>query len=786
MGRSGTRTFRYLAGVVALTLMGGLLPTLPAAASTAAPAQSQEADQPSREERLAAEHARAADRAAMTGKPVRVQSLTTEHDEVVALPRGGFERRSRVEPVRTKKDGAWREIDTTLTVRSDGTVAPKVASVDLALSGGGNALPLARIAHDGVDVALGWDAKFWGKSLPKPDLDGDTARYRDVLDGVDLEIKVAATGFRQVLVVKNAEAARSPKLKKLHFGQKVKGGQVKKEARTGQKAEASKPAPSTLEVVDGGGDVVFVGNASQMWDSSGKVADKFREATVAEDDDKQAVMGVDVDSDSVEITPDQEFLSDSDTEYPVYIDPNYICTTCDSRDDYLVVYQKAGSVGDTSWNNDDENLLKVGHVDDVSARSYFDFDISDVPSTANISSANLHLTVNNSYYPDCRGTTYVYATSYIYSSMYWGNEPSKGDYIGVINSSNRPSNETECVGDWQRTSTVTPVVQSLRDGGKGQATFGLYASTYSSTTDWRRFRTNPGLTIRYWLPPRPPTSVTTFNGTVSVGCSGSSTSPTWVGAGYVELAAKMSNPSLPSGASYVGESGLVSAKFAYRRTGATSWNYHTTAPKSSGTSHRLRLSSTFAVDGPFEWMVKAEDENGHGSAFVGSAEGKPCYVTVDRVAPSTPVVNSTDYPSADETDPASGGVGKTGWFTITPGAATGWQGTNDVKCYHWALVPDTATKCNTTADSNGKATIAITPEKEGRHVLYVKAFDKAGNPSFTPREYSFKVASGGGPISSWELEDNGNDSIGTKPLALNNASFGEGHAKRGQIGRAHV
>lgn len=772
-------------------MLGSLaLPQLPAAAQ--APAASQTSTEQPEADALLAEHERAAAKAYMTGKPVPVESLTTETEQVLAQPRGGFERVSTVEPTRTKKSGKWQDIDTTLTLRSDGTVAPKVTEVDLALSGGGSSVPLAQVAHDGVEVTLGWDTTFWGKGLPKPELSGDTGLYREVLAGVDLEVQVTGEGFRQVLIVKTAEAARNPKLDELRFHHKVEGGQVEKEL-TDAPAGPGEPAPSTLEVTDSGGDVVFEGDASRMWDSSGKIADTYREATVAEDDDRAAVMGVEVDADSVEITPDQEFLADPATEYPVFIDPNYICVTCDSRDDYLVVYEKNGSVGDRSWNNDDENLLKVGQVHDVKARSYFDFDISDVPTTANITSATLQLTVNNSYYPDCRGTTTVYFTSYISSSMYWGNEPTKGwgvdgdGYVGTINQGNKPSGTSECTGNWQRTSSVTPGIQDLRRDSHGQATFGLYASTYASATDWRRFKTNPGLTIKYSLPPKVPASQSTVVDTTSVGCS-SALKVDWVTKGAdVTLKAKVDNVSTPEGSTYDGGS-WVRAKFAVKGYGDSSWSYYPTSYQATGGTHTLDVPAEFLQvqaeqERYFEWRVRSEDSLwsesngvGHASAYVGSGVNQSCFVMVDLKSPDTPGVTSDDNVYPPLGSGAHGGVGKTGEFTLSPGTATGWQGSVDVAKYKWSLEPDKFDK-TALAGTNGTAKIAVTPTKTGLNTIYVKAYDKAGNTSLrvtkianrpdTHEAYTFDVAGGEvGLRGSWELDGSGAGRPGQPTLTL--------------------
>src|SRR5262245_12562297 len=57
-----------------------------------------------------------------TGKPVEVAAETTETTRVMANPDGTFTLRSSAMPTRVRKDGAWREVDTTLVPHTDGTV----------------------------------------------------------------------------------------------------------------------------------------------------------------------------------------------------------------------------------------------------------------------------------------------------------------------------------------------------------------------------------------------------------------------------------------------------------------------------------------------------------------------------------------------------------------------------------------------------------------------------------------------------------------------------------------
>lgn len=128
------------------------------------------------------EDAKALAKAARTGKLVEITSLRGESSEVYATPEGHLEAREHLRPLRTRVDGAWRAIDTTLTRGADGTVLPRATTIGLTFSGGGSA-PLVRMTKNGRELALSWPGE-----LPSPELNGNTVTYPEVLPGVDLRM----------------------------------------------------------------------------------------------------------------------------------------------------------------------------------------------------------------------------------------------------------------------------------------------------------------------------------------------------------------------------------------------------------------------------------------------------------------------------------------------------------------------------------------------------------------------------------------------------------------------
>jgi hypothetical protein len=139
-----------------------------------------------------------------TKQPVEVTALRSETRQVFAEPDGTLVLEQHPRPVRVRKQGRWQDVDTTLTTRPDGSVAPVATAVDLSFSGGGTS-PLARMARGAKALELGWQG-----ALPTPVLDGDTATYPEVLPGVDLSVRADVDGFSHLLVVKTPEAARNP------------------------------------------------------------------------------------------------------------------------------------------------------------------------------------------------------------------------------------------------------------------------------------------------------------------------------------------------------------------------------------------------------------------------------------------------------------------------------------------------------------------------------------------------------------------------------------------------
>lgn len=122
------------AGAVALAVGMGLLPTL-----LAAPAHAEDASELTAEQKVLLQ-------AKESGERVELTAQRSERTTVFANPDGHtFTQEESAVPVRVAKDGGgWQAPDATLEVRSDGSVAPRAAAVDMEFSGGGADAPWSR------------------------------------------------------------------------------------------------------------------------------------------------------------------------------------------------------------------------------------------------------------------------------------------------------------------------------------------------------------------------------------------------------------------------------------------------------------------------------------------------------------------------------------------------------------------------------------------------------------------------------------------------------------------
>ncbi|WP_143219171.1 LamG domain-containing protein [Actinokineospora bangkokensis] len=682
----------------------------------------------------------------------------TETEEVVANPDGSFTLRSYERPVRVRSGAGWTPVDTTLVVRSDGTIAPRAAAVDLAISGGGAgsaAKPLVRMAHQGKEVGLGWSS-----DLPVPRLDGPVATYPEVLPGVDLRVTADVLGFSEVLVVKSAEAARNPALRKVSFRSHTKGTRVR--AVPGA-ASADKP---NLEVLDDAGAPVFTGGSTRMWDSGddgGRGAGKGR---------RTAAMGTELGAGTVSIVPDQAFLNDPATTYPVFLDPDYSCSACGKAAHTVV---QSGYPNAANWNATGGSLndLKSGYQTTDSSgisRTYLRMNSSAIAGK-DIKWATLNTTLNYSWWGSANAKpTELYLVNPIGPGTTWNAQPGGWVYQGNSNTTNQ-GQAANVAMQFPATAAAT----SSAAGGWPDITFLLKGEQEGNTYSWRRFGLNPYLEVHYNSVPNNPVGHAMERG--SVPCVKGANRP-WIATKTPTVQAWVSDPDGGSLGVKVATSG---GPYGQDTPGSYRDNFSsvpwigTPGPNAGALAQVTVPAGWIGADGIYKWAVKVTDGERESPRW-----DWDCEFSVDSTVPLAPVLAPSNSPQ-NQGDTAAFTVkvdmATSGFYDIdrfvytTDGSEPSTQGSPSVAAVQGT---DSAGKPIATAALNTTAVYAT------QNLVKVRAVNKAGTPGPNASCAGGLVASGAScayvvaPLTSaallkgaWSIDDTWGTSASDQVGALN-------------------
>ncbi|WP_306321768.1 MULTISPECIES: LamG-like jellyroll fold domain-containing protein [unclassified Streptomyces] len=759
-GSRGRRAAVIPATLTALLASGlGVLPSLTGDAPAAAAADKAMST-------TAAGTGDAQAKAAKSGKKVEVLALRDERSTTVANPDGTFTTTEYVQPIRTRKDGKWQDIDTALVKQANGTYAPKAALTAMTFSGGGDKT-FAQLEKDGRSLSLDWQAK-----LPKPRIDGSTATYTNVLDGVDLKITASAEGFSHVLVVKNAKAAANPDLAKLQLPVDTDSVKLTKTASGGLEAK---------DKTSGG--TVFEAAQPMMWDSSqGMASDGDSSSpsptpsvpatastdagdTVTPPDGAQvADVAVDTAADSVTLTPDADLLQGKDTVYPVYIDPVYKTA---NRTSWTMV--SSYSSGSSFWKFDDDE--GVGRCPaNVSYRCTSGSDVKRqffaLPTGSfegkDIVKAEFAVTMVHTYSDSARsvqlGRVNSSGASAINSGTDWDNQPPLKDAI----TSQSPTNPAgSCTSTNQNVRFgVTGTVQKAADSGWDTTTFRLKAGDEGDYSYWKRFCGNAHLEVTYNRPPLQPAMddlTMTPGGVCEYGNAAEH---------YVAQAPKLKAviKDLDHGDTGSNTETLQAEFHVWWTSGGKTYDKYTSSKKlsttdatKSGQTGQATFSYTVgtnSADDPDDaaytipqnttiaWAVRGSDGQSWGPWSL-AGDSTRCEFIYDATAPKAPAVTSTEYP---DDDAWHAGIGDYGSFTFD-------SASTDVASYKYRFKGDSAWKSVNAESTGGPATVRWMPPDEGPMYVEAKAVDGAGNAQKTPTAYTFLVSDGRAPAAGWTLGD---------------------------------
>jgi hypothetical protein len=254
----------------------------------------------------------ALDTAQATGKPVTVNSLTTELSQTVANPDGTLTSTDYVLPVRVREKGAWQPVSATLRQTASGSWQPQAVPSAVSLSGGG-AGPLATLTSvTGQAMSLSFPV-----TLPAPVVSGATATYDSVWPDTDLQVTVNTLGgLTWTIIAGNATAAANPALRNLNLG--ISGPDLS--VTSDQAGGLSATAPS--------GSAQFSGPPTTMWDSrtsgssspAARAAGAPRKSTATSPGwaARIAMVKGALTGRTLHMTPSTSLLS-STADYPVYV-----------------------------------------------------------------------------------------------------------------------------------------------------------------------------------------------------------------------------------------------------------------------------------------------------------------------------------------------------------------------------------------------------------------------------------------------------------------------------------
>ena len=741
----------------------------------------------------ATEEHKALAKAVETGERVEVVGARTEFSTTFANPDGkSFRLEQSVVPVRARvAGGGWAKPNATLEVRSDGSVGPKAATVDVAFSGGGDGADLARIAREGRSLEMGWPGK-----LPKPTLEGDTAVYAEVLPGVDLRMTATAEGFRDVLVVKTPQAAANPKLKRVDFSFKARGLKVRPTERGG------------LAATDANARKVFAVPPAMMWDSSGSATTTQpappttgRVQAAAEATSpfkgprpgaKHAGLPVKLGKETLSVTPDTKLLGQKNAQaFPVYIDPQVTWSESERtllRSDGYESYgwdngsddrgQGVGKCG--TWNG---YYCGPGYVQ----RLYFEFSPASLAGK-HVLDATFRVTEPWAFQCDPRWVDLV-RTNNISASTTWSSRPAALDLMVDRNvSAGRGSlcdpDQPDAPIDFNDNSAesnenLTPTVRDFAAGKFSRLTLEIRAHDESDASAWKRFKNDGVLAVDYVGKPYYPSPHGLIAGSGTV-CSKDSTKPSIVSDPTPQVAATVRTYS-------GGEAGaMLKAAFRVERQSGTSMvkdQPDFTSPTGTGyigAGKKATASIPVALSENTLYRVSAWTNSywNNFSNVLSSGNAGTCYFKVDTTAPKAPVVTAeSTYELCTTTCVPKGGPGTAGTFKFAP--ATG----DTVSAYQYRRSGQTTWSASI---SGSTVTQSVAPPEPGTYNLEVRAVDGLGRWGAS-QIVSFLVNEGSGPVGRWHFDEDSGvaiDSSTTVAANQDNAtlSASAGRDDRGRRG----
>ncbi|MFD4395201.1 ricin-type beta-trefoil lectin domain protein [Kitasatospora sp. NPDC058478] len=732
--------------------VGGLAPIVP---SSPAPART-----PAQQAMLDA-----LAKAKTTGKPVTVETLTNEASRTIANPDGTLTSTDNAQAVRTKRGGAWADIDSTLRANTDGTFSPAVATTGLKFSGGG-AGPMATVTtDDGKSLAV--NAPF---ALPKPSVTGANATYTDVLPGVDLQLTALSQGgWRDAIIVRTKEAAESAALKSLTFPVSAQGLSMTKDQSGGITVvddsgvtrfrapvplqwDSSKPAPSTATADRASRDSVRAALAAAPTPApTGSASGIPSTAEEPGDGANVAAITTKITPAAIELTPDHDALGSGDG--PWYLDPSLVAATSSVQ----------GSVEVQENHKKAENFNKKSnlatgycgyHSSDPSLdcgdlgrqRAYFQFGINPVlytkpggaESPPSIRTSTLNFQVTGASSPGTNTPLVVYsAPKPIHEHTNWTDQPC-GDNKAVVMENCPTVNGQWITGTGPLAVDVTDMMKQAIAGQWPWWTVGIAPMGNEWDMTFRHYiANNPSITTTYditptvWYPRTSPAPGFAWNNSAAECTTGGAhpwDNPGWIGANQnINLTANSYSPA--------GQTLHTDYQMWDDNDANFSWTQGRWGTSYNDPGPSVGVGSL--SDGhQYGWTARATDE------ILTSPMTPWCYFRVDRTNPRVSI-SSTDFPPSGTPNPTPAKyMNDPGAFTINaedPAPGAGLQASG-VACVRVSTDPTPVVgwRCGQNGTLPPGQPYTYKPRDWGTNTLYAWAMDNAGNYS-QPAVYNFYV-----------------------------------------------
>ncbi|MFJ7990532.1 DNRLRE domain-containing protein [Streptomyces sp. NPDC096351] len=443
------------------------------------------------------------------------------------------------------------------------------------------------------------------------------------------------------------------------------------------------------------------------------------------------------------LTPNQDFLSDPATVYPVFIDP----TVKKHTQDWTTAYSrhpKATFFNGKDFNKGGTHEARVGFESDTwgTSRSYFNIAYDKNLKGARIQKATLRMLETYAWSCSARAMS-VHVTSPINGRTNWKNAPPLTDTnLAAPARSFAHGYKTSCRDDYE-TFNVLGAAQKAADQGKSMITFGMRARDEKSQYAWKKIQADgdnaPYLELTY---NRPPTAPTNLDLGPDFKCT---TSPPYVrvGSSSLTFTARSTDP----------DSNLDYLDFALWPT--NKWSTNGDMLKSTGTvsvgsstAAATRTTPGFSTSSlvnntVYSWSVRAVDAAGSSSAYMPKV---PCRFIWDEIAPKLPRVTSDQFPNADGSENTFGNDPEdSNWSTIKFGGTGTFKFQaldTDVIRFEYGFnsnnYPIDVTRPTNAATTTITTVSNVKPPAAGPNVLYVRTVDQTGHVS-EPTKYFFYV-----------------------------------------------